>query len=298
MHIAQILARPGTQFSFEFFPPKTPEGSAILFETIEQLTPLKPAFVSVTYGAGGSTRDLTRDLVIRLQRETSLNVVAHLTAVGASRAELHAILEDYASAGIENLMVLRGDPPKDQPHYTPPADGFRYAADLVAYIKKHFPHMGIGVAGFPEGHPETPNRLLEIEYLKAKVDAGADYICTQLFFDNRDFYDFCERCELAGIHVPILAGIMPITSLAGLKRMAELALGARIPAKLLRAVQRAEDDAAIERIGIHWTTEQVFDLYDHNVKGIHFYTLNRSRPTLKVYEILGKSLGENWQIPS
>lgn len=298
MHIAQILARPGTQFSFEFFPPKTPEGSAILFETIEQLTPLKPAFVSVTYGAGGSTRDLTRDLVIRLQRETSLNVVAHLTAVGASRAELHAILEDYASAGIENLMVLRGDPPKDQPHYTPPADGFRYAADLVAYIKKHFPRMGIGVAGFPEGHPETPNRLLEIEYLKAKVDAGADYICTQLFFDNRDFYDFCERCELAGIHVPILAGIMPITSLAGLKRMAELALGARIPAKLLRAVQRAEDDAAIERIGIHWTTEQVFDLYDHNVKGIHFYTLNRSRPTLKVYEILGKSLGENWQIPS
>lgn len=298
MHIAQILARPGTQFSFEFFPPKTPEGSAILFETIEQLTPLKPAFVSVTYGAGGSTRDLTRDLVIRLQRETSLNVVAHLTAVGASRAELHAILEDYASAGIENLMVLRGDPPRDQPHYTPPADGFRYAADLVAYIKKHFPHMGIGVAGFPEGHPETPNRLLEIEYLKAKVDAGADYICTQLFFDNRDFYDFCERCELAGIQVPILAGIMPITSLSGLKRMAELALGARIPAKLLRAVQRAEDDAAIERIGIHWTTEQVFDLYDHNVKGIHFYTLNRSRPTLKVYEILGKSLGENWQIPS
>jgi methylenetetrahydrofolate reductase (NADPH) len=224
-------------------------------------------------------------------------VVAHLTAVGASRAELHAILEDYASAGIENLMVLRGDPPRDQPHYTPPADGFRYAADLVAYIKKHFPHMGIGVAGFPEGHPETPNRLLEIEYLKAKVDAGADYICTQLFFDNRDFYDFCERCELAGIQVPILAGIMPITSLSGLKRMAELALGARIPAKLLRAVQRAEDDAAIERIGIHWTTEQVFDLYDHNVKGIHFYTLNRSRPTLKVYEILGKSLGETGRFP-
>ncbi|MCS6992954.1 MAG: methylenetetrahydrofolate reductase [NAD(P)H] [Anaerolineales bacterium] len=297
MHIAHILSRPGTQFSFEFFPPKTPEGSAILFETIEQLTPLQPAFVSVTYGAGGSTRDLTRDLVIRLQRETSLNVVAHLTAVGASRAELHAILEDYARAGIENLMVLRGDPPRDHPDYVPPPDGFRYAADLVAYIKKHFPHFGIGVAGFPEGHPETPNRLLEIEHLKAKVEAGADYICTQLFFDNRDFYDFCERCELAGISVPILAGIMPITSLSGLKRMAELALGARIPAKLLRAVQRAEDDKAIERIGIHWTTEQVFDLYDHNVKGIHFYTLNRSRPTLKVYEILGKSLGENWQIP-
>lgn len=296
MHIAQILSRPGAHFSFEFFPPKTPEASETLFEAIERLTPLHPSFVSVTYGANGSTRDLTRDLVIRLQNETSLNVVAHITAVGASRHRIHALLDEYAQAGIQNLMVLRGDPPKGQPGYTPPVDGFRYAADLVSYIKKHFPQMGIGVAGFPEGHPETPNRLLEIEYLKAKVEAGADYICTQLFFDNRDFYDFCERCELASIRVPILAGIMPITSLAGLRRMSELALGARIPAKLLRAVQRAEDDKAIERIGIHWTTEQVFDLYDQNVKGIHFYTLNRSCPTLKVHEILGKSLGENWSL--
>ncbi|PWH13073.1 MAG: methylenetetrahydrofolate reductase [NAD(P)H] [Anaerolineae bacterium] len=297
MNIAHILAQPGTHFSFEFFPPKTPEASQTLFEAIERLSPLHPSFVSVTYGANGSTRDLTRDLVIRLRHQTSLNVVAHITAVGASRSQIHALLEEYAQAGIENLMVLRGDPPKDVPNYSPPADGFRYAADLVAYIKKHFPHMGIGVAGFPEGHPETPNRLLEMEYLKAKVDCGADYICTQLFFDNRDFYDFCERCEIAGIRVPILAGIMPITSLSGLRRMSELALGSRIPAKLLRAIHRAEDDRAIERIGIHWTTEQVFDLYDQNVKGIHFYTLNRSCPTLKVYEILGKSLGENWSVP-
>lgn len=297
MHIAQILSQPGTHFSFEFFPPKTPEASEMLFETIERLAPLNPSFVSVTYGANGSTRDLTRDLVIRLQRETSLNVVAHITAIGSSRQTIHTLLEEYAQAGIENLMVLRGDPPRNQPNDSHPADGFRYAADLVAYIKKNFPQMGIGVAGFPEGHPETPNRLLEIEYLKAKVDAGADYICTQLFFDNRDFYDFCERCELAGIRVPILAGIMPVTSLSGLRRMAELALGARIPAKLLRAIQRAEDDKAIERIGLHWATEQVFDLYDQNVKGIHFYTLNRSCPTLRVYEILGKSLGQNWSLP-
>lgn len=297
MHIAQILSRPDTHFSFEFFPPKTPEASANLFEAIERLTPLHPSFVSVTYGANGSTRDLTRDLVIRLQNETSLNVVAHITAIGASQHQIHALLEEYAQAGIQNLMVLRGDPPKGQPDYTPHVNGFRYAADLVSYIKKHFPKMGIGVAGFPEGHPETPNRLLEMEHLKSKVEAGADYICTQLFFDNRDFYDFCERCELAGIRVPILAGIMPITSLSGLRRMSELALGARIPAKLLRALQRAEDDKAIERIGIHWTTEQVFDLHDQKVKGIHFYTLNRSSPTLKVYEILGKSLGENWSVP-
>lgn len=296
MHIAQILSHPGTHFSFEFFPPKTPEASQTLFETIERLTPLHPSFVSITYGANGSTRDLTRDLVIRLQHQTSLNVVAHITAIGASRHQIHTLLEEYAQAGIQNLMVLRGDLPKGQPNDALPVNGFRYAADLVAYIKKHFPQMGIGVAAFPEGHPETPNRLLEMEYLKAKVEAGADYICTQLFFDNRDFYDFCERCELADIRIPILAGIMPITSLSGLRRMSELALGARIPAKLLRAVQRAEDDKAIERIGIHWTTEQVFDLYDQNVKGIHFYTLNRSCPTVKVYEILGKSLGENWSV--
>jgi methylenetetrahydrofolate reductase (NADPH) len=296
MHIARILARPGTHFSFEFFPPRNQAGADMLFETISALKPLQPSFVSVTYGAGGSTRDLTCDLVLRLQRESHLEVVAHLTAVGAIRAEIQRLLEKYAEAGIENIMVLRGDPPKNNPSFTPPADGFGYAAELVAYIKKHFPHFGLGVAGFPEGHPETPNRLREMDYLKAKVDSGADYLCTQLFFDNRDFYDFRERCELAGIHVPILAGIMPVASRAGMERMAELAQGARIPARLLRAVARAEDDRAVERVGLHWATEQVFDLYDNQVAGIHFYTLNRSRATLKIYETLGKSLDENWSV--
>lgn len=152
---------------------------------------------------------------------------------------------------------------------------------MVAFIKKSFPQLGVGVAGFPEGHPETPDRLREMDYLKAKVDAGADCICTQLFFDNRDFYDFCERCELAGIKVPIIAGIMPVTSLRGLRRISELALGARIPAKLLRAIQRAQSDEAVEKIGVHWSTEQVFDIYDHDVSDIHFYMLNHSKATLK-----------------
>jgi methylenetetrahydrofolate reductase (NADPH) len=285
MHIAHVLQQPGTHLSFEFFPPKTEEASKTLFESIKELAPTQPSYVSVTYGAGGSTRELTHDLVMRLQQETQLTVVAHLTTVGSSRDEIKALLETYTTSGIENIMALRGDPPKGQ-EFTPAVDGFAYAADLVAFIKQHFPKLGIGVAGFPEGHPSTPNRLKDIENLKAKVDAGADYICTQLFFDNNDFYDFCERCEIAGIKVPIIAGIMPVTSLKGLTRTAEIALGARIPAKLLRAVLRAEDDDAVEKIGVHWASQQAFDLFDRKVAGIHFYTLNRSKPTLKIYESL------------
>ncbi len=287
MHIAHILQQPGPHFSFEFFPPKSEKAADELFEVIRNLAPISPSFVSVTYGAGGSTRELTRDLVVRLQRETSLTVVAHMTLVGASRAEIHRLLDQYVAAGIENIMALRGDPPRGQGRFEPHPQGFRYAAELVAFIKKHYPQVGVGVAGFPEGHPETPNRLLEMDYLKAKVDAGADYICTQLFFENRDFYDFVERCEVVGIHVPVVAGIMPITSRKSMMRIAELALGARIPARLLRAVMRAPSDAEVEKVGIHWATRQVFDLYDRQVAGIHFYTLNKSRPTLQIYDALG-----------
>lgn len=285
MHIAQVLQQPGTHFSFEFFPPKTDDASRTLFESIKELAPIQPSYVSVTYGAGGSTRELTRELVMRITRETQLTVVAHLTTVGASRDEIKQVLETFVANGIENIMALRGDPPRGQ-EFVQAENGFAYAAELVAFIKQHFPGLGIGVAGFPEGHPATPNRLKEMDNLKAKVDAGADYICTQLFFDNNDYYDFCERCEIAGIKVPIIAGIMPVTTLSGLNRTAALSLGSRIPAKLLRAVLRAENDEAVEKVGIHWATQQVFDLFDRKVAGIHFYTLNRSKPTLKIYESL------------
>lgn len=288
MHIAEILRQPGTHFSFEFFPPKNEQAAQTLFESIRELAPLHPSYVSVTYGAGGSTRELTRDLVVRLQRETNLTVVAHLTAVGASQSEIGRLLETYVENGIENVLALRGDPLKDASANSS-LNGFAHAAEMVAFIKKHFPSLGIGVAGFPEGHPETPNRLKEIDYLKAKVDAGADYICTQMFFDNRDFFDFRERCEIANIEVPIIAGLMPVTSQHGLMRMAGLALGTRIPAKLLRAVLRAKNDEVVERVGIYWATQQAFDLYDRKVAGIHFYTLNRSRPTLRIYEALAVS---------
>ena len=287
MHISKILEKNKISFSFEFFPPRSKNGSMKLFSTINDLISLQPAYVSVTYGAGGSTRELTHNLILELQSKTDLTVVSHLTCVGATKDEIKAILDEYKQEGICNIMALRGDPPAGQTNFVQTEGGFGYAEELVAFIKKHYSGMGIGVAGFPEGHPEMPNRLKEIEYLKRKVDAGADYICTQLFFNNADFYDFRERCEIAGINVPILAGIMPITSINNMNRMSELALGARFPARLLKALGRADSDEHVEKVGIHWATEQVYDLIENDVKGIHFYTLNQSRATMKIYESLG-----------
>ncbi|MBB5035009.1 methylenetetrahydrofolate reductase [NAD(P)H] [Prosthecobacter vanneervenii] len=296
MHIADILQSQRPTLSFEFFPPKTAEAFEALYQTIGELEAFKPSFVSVTYGAGGSTRELTHDLVVRINTTTSLDAVPHLTCVCHSEADIAAILERYAQAGVSNILALGGDPPKNLAGYDRSKDAFQHAADLVAFIKKFNDSgahpdkrgFGIGVAGFPEGHPATPNRVLEMDYLKAKVDAGADYICTQLFFDNHDFYDFRERCHLAGINIPIIAGIMPITSASGMRRMAELAAGARYPAKLLRAIQRCgNDEAAVQKVGIHYATEQCRDLLDHGVDGIHFYTLNKSHATREIYSSLG-----------
>lgn len=287
MLVKDILNANSLSFSFEFFPPKTDKGWGSLFETISDLEPLRPAYVSVTYGAGGSTRDRTHDLVTKIEKDTGITVVSHLTCVGSSKDEIMGILKKYDEAGISNILALRGDAPEGTQKWEQHPDGFKHASELVAFIKKHFPHMGVGVAGFPEGHPETPNRLKEIDYLKAKVDEGADYIVTQLFFDNRDFYDFCERCDIAGINIPIVAGIMPIVTKSGMDRMAELAAGAKFPASLIRGVQRAESDEYVEKFGIHWATEQVRDLIDNKVRGIHFYTLNKSLQTLKIYESLG-----------
>jgi len=294
MHICEIFDRYKTTFSFEFFPPKSPAGAQKLYEHIAELAALKPSFVSVTYGAGGSTRELTHDLVLRIKREIEVTAVPHLTCVCHSEAELAEILERYAQEGVCNLLALGGDPPSDRAGWDRSGDAFEYAADLVRFVRGFKGAgdrgFGVGVAGFPEGHPATPNRLDEMDYLKAKVDAGADYICTQLFFSNPDFFDFRERCELAGITVPIIAGIMPITSAKGMKRMAQLAAGARYPAKLLRAIERCGgDEDAVARVGLHWATEQCRDLLDHQVRGLHFYTLNQSTTTREIYRNLGVS---------
>jgi methylenetetrahydrofolate reductase (NADPH) len=293
MHMADILARDACTASFEFFPPQKDAGWEQLFASIAALERLAPSFVSVTYGAGGSTRERTRELVLRLRRETSLDPVPHLTCVGHTRAEMQAILESYAAEGVSNILALRGDAPRGSVTQT---GDFAHAADLVRFIRAfnesgRHPDprgFGIGVAAFPEGHPETPNTLRLMDHLKAKVDAGADWICTQLFFDNHAFLDWRERCDLAGIRVPICAGIMPVLSVANLHRMAELAACTNIPAKLMRALQRCGDDAeGVERVGIHWATEQCLELLDRGVRGIHFYTLNRSAATQEIFRNLG-----------
>src|SRR6185369_734923 len=249
MHITDIMAKDPPTFSFEFFPPKTPEASESLYQTIRELEDYMPHFVSVTYGAGGSTRDLTHDLVERIQNTTKLDPIPHLTCVCHKHDEIEAILQRYAKHCIGNILALGGDPPRGVP-YDKSDDVFQHAIDLVNFIRRFNESgahpdargFGIGVAGFPEGHPATPNRLVEMDHLKAKVEAGANYIVTQLFYDNRDFYDFRERCQLAGINVPIIARLLPVNSPGTFKRIPEPAPGARYPAQTIRAIQRAGAD--------------------------------------------------------
>jgi methylenetetrahydrofolate reductase (NADPH) len=295
MHITDIMRENSPTFSFEFFPPKTPEAAETLYQTIRDLESYMPHFVSVTYGAGGSTRDLTHDLVERIQRTTKLDPIPHLTCVCHNEEEIEGILLRYAKSAIGNILALGGDRPAGIA-YDKSRDSFQHAIDLVKFIRRFNESgahpdrrgFGIGVAGFPEGHPATPNRLVEMDHFKAKVDAGADYIVTQLFFDNRDLVDFRERCALNDIHIPIIAGIMPITSISGCKRIAELAAGARFPSQLLRALQHCQDDPEmVRRVGIQYALEQCRDLLDNDIAGIHFYTLNRSDATRVIFDSLG-----------
>lgn len=288
----QALFDRSPSFSFEFFPPKTSEGAASLLDTVVKLQEFHPSFVSVTYGAGGSSRGLTRSLVHDIQSR-GIPTVPHLTCVGHNETEMEEILQGYINAGARAIMVLRGDPPRNAP-YIPQNDAFRHAVDLVRFIRRweeqqKLPfRLTLGVAGFPEGHPDSRNRLREMDYLKAKVDEGADYICTQLFFDNHAFFDFRDRCRLMDINVPIIAGIMPVTSISSMNRMAELSAGTNFPARLLKAMLRAGGDkSSIERIGINYASNQCSELLDAEVDGIHFYTLNRSKATLEIYHNLG-----------
>lgn len=306
MHITDIMRGNSPTFSFEFFPPKTPAAAEALYQTIRELESYTPHFVSVTYGAGGSTRELTHNLVERIQHTTKLDPIPHLTCVCHTEAEIEDILLRYAKSGIGNILALGGDRPMGIP-YDKSRDSFQHAIDLVKFIRQFNQSgthpdrrgFGVGVAGFPEGHPATPNRLLEMDHFKAKVDAGADYIVTQLFFDNRDFLDFRERCALANINIPVIAGIMPITSIAGLKRIAELAGGARFPARLLRALQRSQEDPeSVRRVGVHYALEQCHDLLDSGVAGIHFYTLNRSDATRIIFDSLGIPRRQDAQLSS
>ena len=287
MAILSSLRAQRPTLSFEFFPPKNDKGSQELLDTVHELGKLDPAFVSVTYGAGGTTRERTREVVQRIIKDTCVPTVPHLTCIGHTEEEMTEILNGYADDHVETILALRGDPPRDQPNYNRSQDRFRFASDLVEFIENHEHPFEIGVAGFPEGHPSTQNRLAEMDYFKAKVNSGAHYICTQLFFDNHDFFDYRERCLIAGIDLPIVAGIMPITTLSGMKRMADLAAGSRFPAKLLKTLDEAgEQPESIRQAGIDYATAQCQELIDGGVSGLHLYTLNKSSATRQIASAL------------
>jgi methylenetetrahydrofolate reductase (NADPH) len=282
-------------FSFEFFPPKTDEGVRQLFETVEALRPLGPAFVSVTYGAGGSTRARTVDLVTRLKRETEVEAVAHVTCAGASRDQIAEVLDEVAAAGVQNVLALRGDPPRGERTFEPHPDGFRYASELVAFIRSQGSRWRfcVGAAGYPEGHVETRDLAMDLRHLKIKVEAGTDFLVTQLFFENAHYFRFVERARAAGIGLPILPGIMPLTSVDQIERFTALC-GASIPAPLRAAleVRRADQEAALQ-LGVAYASLQCADLLRRGAPGIHFYTLNRSPSTRAILSALRAS--EPWR---
>ncbi len=287
MKIGEILRKGTFSVSFEFFPPKTEEGERQLFETVEKLKELKPTFVSVTYGAGGSTRDRTRNIVKRIHEEVGLNVMAHLTCIAHRKEELVAILRDYVNIGIENILALRGDVPRDRPDFRPPEGACRYAKELVELIREEFgDHFSVGVASYPEGHPESPNMEWEIRYFREKVEAGADFSITQMFFENHYYYEFLNLCKRAGIDVPIIPGIMPITNFKQIKKFASMC-GATIPQSLIERMEPVEDKPEeVAKIGVEFAVRQCEDLITNGVPGLHFYTLNRSSATLKIYSAI------------
>jgi methylenetetrahydrofolate reductase (NADPH) len=275
-------------FSFEFFPPKTEEGVRQLFKTVEALRPLGPAFVSMTYGAGGSTRGSSIELVSKIRRETAVEAVAHVTCIGASRDEIAAILDELTGAGIQNVMALRGDPPRGEQAFTPHPDGFRYASDLVALLRsdvRRWP-VSVGAAAYPEGHIEAANLAADLAHLKVKVDSGVDYLITQIFFDNSRYLGFVERARAAGIGVPIIPGIMPLTNVEQIERFTTRC-GASVPPSLRSAMdeRRSDPDAALQ-LGVAYATLQCADLLRRGAPGIHFYTLNRSPATRAILAAL------------
>lgn len=286
MRISQQFRVGSPTLSFEFFPPKDDVGFWDLYRTIEALKPLAPTYVSVTYGAGGSTRRNTIDLVKRIKKDIGIESMAHLTCVDADRDELAKIVDNLKGDGIENVLALRGDAPAGASAFVPCEGGFRYASEFVAFIREQHRDICIGGACYPEGHPEATSRDADLDHLKEKVDCGTDFLISQLFFDNNDFLKFRDRAEAAGITVPMVAGIMPIQSVKQIKRFTTMC-GASIPPALLRRIEAVEDDAeAVRHVGMYHTTQQCLDLLEHGVAGIHFYTLNRSTATRAIYQLI------------
>jgi len=273
-------------FSFEFFPPKTEEGWTNLRQTLEDLAGLEPGFESVTYGAGGSTRDRTLQLVSEIKATTGIEAMAHLTCVGHTREELNEVVDRLLESRIENVLALRGDPPQGQKSFAPVAGGLQYASDLVELIRHKDHTLCIGGACYPEGHIEASSRDEDLTNLKRKVDAGLDFVITQLFFDNAFYFDFVERARRVGINIPIVPGIMPITNFEQINRFIRLC-GATMPMRLSLQLEKVKDDPdAIAQLGVAHATVQCMELLGRGAPGIHFYTLNRSPATRMIVSAL------------
>ena len=292
MRIRELLSSGRPCFSFEFFPPKTEAGLEHLRDTVRSLRDLDPTFVSVTYGAGGSTRDRTIDLVAEIQRHHNIEALAHLTCVGAERNEIETVVRSLVAAGIENVLALRGDPPKESEAFVPTEGGFAYANELVSFLKSSFPSICIGAACYPEGHTEcmgpdgARDRQRDLENLQRKVDCGCEFLITQLFFDNQAYFDFVARARAAGIGLPIIPGIMPITNVEQIRRFTQMC-GASIPDGLMAELDHMRDrEDAVLSLGVAYATAQCLDLLSRGAPGIHFYTLNKSAATRTILTAL------------
>jgi len=280
--ISELIASRKLVRSLEFFPPKDEAQMALLHDSAAALKRIAPDFVSITYGAGGTTRERTARAAALLKQDFGFTVMPHLTCVGHTRAELNAIADRIHAEGFRNIMTLRGDLPKDNPGYQPPADGLRYASELVALLKGRHPEICLGVAGYPEKHPQARSLEADLDNLKRKVDAGADFITTQLFFDNSLFYRFVEQCRARDISVPIIPGIMPVLSLKQIKRFTEMC-GATLPPKLVTRLEAAaENTDVVEIIGLDWALTQIRGLLANGAPGYHLYIMNRARSALSL----------------
>jgi len=277
----------GFTYSFEIFPPKTEKGTVPLFEALKDLSSFNPAFISVTYGAMGSTQNFTRDLALKIFRELKLTTAFHFTCVGSGKKEVKDYVERLKKEGLNLIVALRGDPPQGDKKFIKPDDGFSYANELVSYLKQ-IDGFSIAVAGYPEGHIEAPDKETDLKNLKRKVDAGADIVITQLYYDNKDFFDFEKRAKKIGIKVPIVPGIMPIVNVKQIEKITTMC-GAKLPDALHNDLLKNKDNPdKMREIGAEYATEQVKELINHGVPGIHFYILNKSYSTRKILESLRK----------
>ena len=285
MKIPDIFKSGKRSLSLEFFPPKTEDGVEALFRAIDRLKAYRPTYVSVTYGAGGSTRETTLGVVTRIKQETGLEPMCHLTCVAQTRDQVHDVLVQLEQSGIENVLGLRGDPPRGETKFVPAEGGFEYAADLITHARERF-DFGIGGACFPEGHLDSPDLETDVVHLKKKVEAGAEFLVTQLFFDNADFFHLRERMERAGIKVPVVAGILPILSTPQIRRFTSYC-GAKIPTALDDELEKyVDDDDAARELGVEYATRQIDELWRNGVAGIHLYSLNRSYSASKILDSL------------